>query len=187
MKLDNRNNNFSIKEAIKSIVYQLCICKQKTTNATPFQTNFGRKPNTPQSNISTVPKSSNLSYESILHHYLEAGTVPVEDYLDDNGRVTGDHIDILVEEAMPKTQVDACRRYNGDKNKSISRFIMYPKLNNYITRTERILELKLARKVSKRSKKDLQGLWETLAPVSTVVRTSPTTTIIKEPGVPSLS
>ena len=80
MKLDNRNKTFTIKEAIKSIIYQLRICKQKTTNVTPFQAHFGRKPNTPLSNISTLPKSSNLSYENILHHYLDADTVPVEDY-----------------------------------------------------------------------------------------------------------
>ena len=85
---------------------------------------------------------------------------------------------------MQKAQVDAGRSYNGDKSKSISRFIMHPKLNNPIPRSERSLEVKLARKVSKRSKRDLRGLWETLAPGSTVVRTSPTTTVIKEPGVP---
>ena len=100
LKLDNRNNTFSIKEAIKSIVYQLRICKQKTTHVTPFQAHFGRKPNTPLSNISTTPKSSNLSYENILHHYLDAGTVPVENYLDKNGWVTGDCSDILIDEAM---------------------------------------------------------------------------------------
>ena len=186
MQLDNRNKTFTIKEAIKSIIYQLRICKQKTTNVTPFQAHFGRKPNTPLSNISTIPKSSNLSYENILHHYLDADTVPVEDYLDENGWVTGDRSDILIEEAMQKAQVDAGRRYNGDHNKSISRFIMHPKLNNPIARTEQSLDLKLARKVTKRSKRDLRGLWETLAPGSTVVRTSDTTTVIKEPGVPEV-
>ena len=40
--------------------------------------------------------------------------------------------------------------------------------------------------MSKRSKRDLRGLWDTLAPGSTVVRTSPTTTVIKEPGVPEV-
>ena len=186
MKLDNRNQSFTIKEAKKSIVYQLRICKQKTTNVTPFQAHFGRKPNTPLSNISTVPKSSNFSYEDILNHYLDADTVPVEDYLDENGWVTGDRSDILIEEAMQKAQVDAGRRYNGDHNKSISRFIVHPKLNNPITRTEKSLDIKLARKVTKRSKRDLRGLWETLAPGSTVVRTSDTTTVIKEPGVPEV-
>ena len=55
MKLDHRNNTFTIKAAIKAIVYQLRICKQKTTKVTPFQAHFGRKPNTPVSNISTIP------------------------------------------------------------------------------------------------------------------------------------
>ena len=129
--------------------------------------------------------SSNLSYENILNHYLDIDTVPVEDYLDDNGLLTGERSDILVEEAMTKAQVDAGRRYNGDKNKSVSRFILHPKLTNPIARTERFFELKLARKVSKRSKRDFRGLWETLAPGSTVMRTSPTTAI-KEPGVPEV-
>ena len=46
--------------------------------------------------------------------------------------------------------------------------------------------MKLARKVSKRSKRDLRGLWETLAPGSTVIRTSPITTAIKGPGIPEV-
>ena len=183
MKLDNRNNPFIIKEAIKSIVYQLRICKQKKTNITPFQAHFGRKPNTPLSNISTIPKSSNLSYENILHHYLDANTVPVEDYLDDKGWMTGDRSDILIEEAMQ--MVDAGRRYNGDRNKFVSRFIIHSKLNNPIPRSKKVVR-HLARKVSKRSEKNLRGLWETLAPGSTVVRTSPKTTAIKEPRVPEV-
>ena len=120
IKLDKRNNTFTIKEAIKSIVYQLRICKQRTANVTPFQTHFEKKPNTPLSNISTIPKSSNLSYENNLHHCLDADKVPAGDYLDDNGWVIGDRSDILIEEAMQKTQKDAGQRYNGDKNKSIS-------------------------------------------------------------------
>ena len=46
--------------------------------------------------------SSNLSYENILHNYLDAEAVPVEDFLDDNGWVTGDRSDILIEEAEQK-------------------------------------------------------------------------------------
>ena len=187
MKLDSRNNTFTIKEVIKSVVYQLRICKQKTKNVTPFQAYFGRKQITPLSNISTIPKSSNLSYENILHHYLDADTVPVEDYFDEKGWLTGDRIDKLIEESMQKAQVDAGRRYNGDTNKSVFRFIMHAKLNNPIPRSEKSLEMKLARKVSKSSERVLRGLWETLAPGSTVVRTPDTTTVIKEPGVPEVS
>ena len=138
MKLDNRTNTFTIKEAKT----QKRISKQKTSNVTPFQAHFGRKPNTPLSNINTIPKSSILSCENILHHYLDADTVPVEDYLDDNGWVTVDRSDILIEKAMQKAQD--------------SRFFLHPKLNNPIPRTKRSLKLKLARKVLRRSTKDLR-------------------------------
>ena len=88
---------------------------------------------------------------------------------------------------MQKAQEDAGSRYNGDTNKSVSTFFMHPKLNNPIPRSQKSLEIKLARKVSKRFKRDLRGLWETLAPGSTVVRTSDTTTVIREPGFPEVS
>ena len=110
----------------------------------------------------------------------------MEDYLDDNAWMSGDRSDILLEEAMQKAQVDAGRRYNGEHNKSASRFIIHPKFNNPIPRSEKSLDLKLARKVTKRSKRELRGWWETLAPGSTVERTSDTTTVIKEPAVPDV-
>ena len=46
-------NSFTIKAALKSIIYQLRICKHKTTKLSPFESHFGRKTNTPLSNIST--------------------------------------------------------------------------------------------------------------------------------------
>ena len=64
---------------------------------------------------------------------------------------------------------------------------MHPKLNNPIPWSAKSLEIKLARKVSKRFKRDLRGLWETLAPGSTVFRTSDTITVIKQPGDPEVS
>ena len=63
---------------------------------------------------------------------------------------------------------------------------MHPELNNPIPRSEKSLNKKLARKVTTRSKRDLRGLCETLPPGITVVRTSDTTTVIKEPGVPEV-
>ena len=92
------------------MVYQLRICKQKNLNVTSFQARLGRKLNTRLSNISTTPKSSNLSYENRLNPYLDADTIPVENYLDDNGWVLGKRSDILVEETMTKAQVDAGQR-----------------------------------------------------------------------------
>ena len=130
MKLDSRNNTCANKEAIKSIVYQLRICKQKTTNVTLFQAHVGRKRNTRLSIISTVPKSSHLSYENIPHYYLDADTVTVEDYLDDNGWLTGGCSDILIEEAMQKAQVDAGRR---NKGYIINQFLVLLCIPNLIT------------------------------------------------------
>ena len=101
--------------------------------------------------------SSNLAYENILNSSFDADTIQVEDYLDNNASVTGERSDILVEEAMTKAQVDAGRRYNGDKSKSVSRFIFHLKLTNPIPKTEQSIELKLARKVSNRSKRALRG------------------------------
>ena len=87
---------------------------------------------------------------------------------------------------MTKAPVDAGRRYNGEKNKAVFRFILHPKMSNPIPRHERSLELELNRYVGKRSKRGLRGFWDTLAPGSTVVRKSPTTTGIKKPGVPEV-
>ena len=65
------NNAFDVKYALKIIIHQLLICKQKTTKISPFEAHFGRKPNTPLSVISSKPKLSNLSYENIVNHYLD--------------------------------------------------------------------------------------------------------------------
>ena len=46
-------NQFNVKASIKSIIYQLQICRQKTFNISPFEAHFGRKANTPLSNITT--------------------------------------------------------------------------------------------------------------------------------------
>ena len=174
MKLANRSNRFTINDAKKSSV------------STKFQAHFGREPKTTFSNISTTPKSSNLSYENILYHYLDADTVPAEDYLVDNGRVTEERSEILIEEAMSRAQVDAGRRQNGEMNKAVSRFVFHPRLTNPIPRSQKLLELNLCRKNAKESKRDLRGLWETLAPGSTDVRISPSTTVIKERGTTEL-
>ena len=93
--------------------------------------------------------------ENFLHHCLDADAVPFENYLDDNRWVTGERSNSLIEEALNKAQVDAGLRCNSDKNKSVSRFILHPKLTNPIPRSETSLEFKLARKMSKRSKKDI--------------------------------
>ena len=72
------DNEFHVKQALKIIVHQLRVCKQKTTKISPFEAYFGRKPNTPLSITSIKPKWSNLSYEITVNHYLDEETVTTE-------------------------------------------------------------------------------------------------------------
>ena len=74
-------NALHVKHAIKIIIHQLRICKQKTTKILPFEVHFGQRPNIPLSVISSKPKLSNISYENIINHYLDDDTVTPEDIL----------------------------------------------------------------------------------------------------------
>ena len=84
---------------------------------------------------------------------------------------------------MCREQQDVGRRYR-DSDKKESRFIIHPKLTDPITQTEKSLNVKLARKLpsKKRAKRQLAGLYEVLQPGSFVTKSSPTKTIINEPG-----
>ena len=84
MKAENKET-FATSIAIKQIISDLRLTKQKTTKITPFEAHFGRPANTPLKNISTVPSSLNLTSEKIINHYLDADTVPADDFLDEMG------------------------------------------------------------------------------------------------------
>ena len=184
MKAENKNT-FSTSKAIKQIVSDLRLTKQKTTEITPFEAHFGRPANTPLRNISTLPSSLNLTYEKIINHYLDADTVPADDFLDEAGWLSLNRSDTEVGKNMCQASVDAGQRYRDSDNKE-SRFITHPQLTDPIPRTEQSLNVKLARKLpnKKRAKRQLAGLYEVLKPGSFVTKSSPTTTIINEPGRP---
>ena len=59
-------NQINVKASINSIIYQLRICRQKTINISPFEAHFGRKANTPLSNISTKTDPSSLTSKIFL-------------------------------------------------------------------------------------------------------------------------
>ena len=84
---------------------------------------------------------------------------------------------------MCQASLDAGQRYRESDNKE-SRFITHPQITDPIPRTEQSLNVKLARKLpqQKRAKRQLAGLYEVLKPGSFVTKSSPTTTIINEPG-----
>ena len=157
MKAENKDT-FSTSEAIKQIISDLRLTKQKTTKITPFEAHFGRPANTPLRNISTTPSSLNLTCEKIINHYLDADTVPADDFLDEAGWVNPKRSDLEIEKTMYRAQQDAGHRYRNSDNKE-SRFIIHPKLTDPIPRTEKSLSIKLDRKLpnKKRKKRQLAG------------------------------
>ena len=84
---------------------------------------------------------------------------------------------------MYRLSKDAARRKNADPEKE-SKIIPHLDVGLAVPRTETSLSVKLAKKKprTKRSKKSLDGLYEVLAPGSSVVKTDAYTSVIKEPG-----
>ena len=74
-------NHFNVKASINSIIYKLRICRQKAINISPFEAHFGRKANTPLSNVTTNPDPKSLTYKNILNKYLYLETVRWEELI----------------------------------------------------------------------------------------------------------
>ena len=177
-------NAFHVKHELKITIHQLRICKQRTTKISPFEAHVGRKPNTPLSVISTTPKLFNLTYENIVNYYLDEETVMPEEIIQDDKWVNGYHSDIEVEIGMSRATQEAKTKEQASADGE-SRFLR-TKAIRPIPLKERAVELNLARKIhgKRRSKKNLEGLYEVLAPGSHILKVSPTTSTIKEPGKP---
>ena len=175
-------NSLTIKTALKSIIYQLRICKHKLTKLSPFESHFGRKANTLLSNISTKPNSSDLSYEKFLNLYLDEETVTPNKLLPEE-HWGNDRSDDEVERNMCKTTRDATTRDRLAADIE-SRFIRTIKAHRAIPLKEHAVQINIARKKHphKRSKKNLDGLYEVLAPGSIVQKTDHYTSVIREPG-----
>ena len=91
--------------------------------------------------------------------------------------------DTEIETNKERLSKDATKRKNEDPNKE-PRVIPQPDIGQSVPRTVVSLEVKLAQKRprTKRSKKSLDGLYDVLAPGSSVVKTDTFTSVIKEPG-----
>ena len=176
-------NQFNVKASINSIIYQLRICRQKTINISPFEAHFGRKANTPLSNITTKTDPKSLTYKNILNKYLDLETVRWDELNADENWNNDGRSDTETETNKDRLSKDATKRKNEDPNKE-SRIIPHPDVGQSVPRTEASLEVKLAKKRprTKRSKKSLDGLYDVLAPGSSVVKTDTFTSVIKEPG-----
>ena len=121
------------------------ICKQKTTKISPFEVNFGRKPNTPLSIISTKPKLSNLSYIKVVNRYLDEDTVTPEAILQVDKWLNGYRNDIEVELGMTRAAWEANEREQASTDGE-ARFI-HSGACRRIPITDKAVKLKLARKI----------------------------------------
>ena len=176
-------NQFNVKASIISVIYQLRKCRQKTTNISPFEAHFGRKANTPLSNITTKPDPKRLTYKNILNKYLDLETVRWDELIADENWNNDGRSDTEIETNKDRLSKDGTKRKNEDPHKE-SRVIPYPDVGQSVSRTEAPLEVKLAKKRprTRRSKKSFDGLYDVLAPGSSVVKTDTFTSVIKEPG-----
>ena len=103
-------NQFNMKASINSIIYQLRICRQKTINISPFEAHFGRKANTPLSNITTKPDPQSLSYKNILNKYLDLETVRWGELITDDNWINEERSYIEIEVNKNKQGKDATKR-----------------------------------------------------------------------------
>ena len=113
---------------------------------------------------------------------IDEETVMPEEILPDDKWISGYRSDIEVEKGMTRATTEASARERASTDGE-SRFLK-TKAIRPIPLKERSVELNLARKIhgKRRSKKKLEGLYEVLAPGSHILKVSPTTSTIKEPG-----
>ena len=69
---------FYSKHALKIIIQQLWIQKQKPTKISSVEAHFARKTNTFLSAICTRRKLSNLPYDKVIKNYINEEAVPHE-------------------------------------------------------------------------------------------------------------
>ena len=126
------------------IIHQFRICKQRTTKISPFEADFGRKPNTPLSVTSTKPKFSNLTYENIVNHYSDEDTVMPEEILPDDKWVNWYRSNIEVEVGMSRATHEAREREKASTDGESC--FLRTKAFRPIPLKERAVELNLAQK-----------------------------------------
>ena len=107
-----------------------------------------------------------------------------EEILPDDKWANGYRIDIEVKAGMSRATHEARGRERASRDGE-SRFLRIKAIRP-LPLKERAVELNLARKIhgKRRYKKNLEGLYELLAPGSHILKVSPTTSTIKEPDKP---
>ena len=77
------SKKFTLEQSIHALIQGIRISKQKTTKNSHFEAHFGRRCNTPISNITTKTNNKNLNYKEIIKFSLDEDNIPGRLYLTD--------------------------------------------------------------------------------------------------------
>ena len=184
MHENTTKQKINLENSLYAIIQRLRISIQKTIDITPIEAHFSRKCNTPISNITTKPYNKNQNNNKIINYYLDEDTIPGRSYLTeeqwtDTALCSDTEIENVFCAANSRARKEEEKMKDGKQRLIKSEGMFRP-----IPCSERSIQVKLARKIneSQRQKRNLDGLYEVLAPGSTVCKVSPTTSLIKEPN-----
>ena len=140
------NKKFNSENSLKAKIQRLRISQQKTINTTPFEAHFGRKCNTPISNVTTKSNKKNLNYYAIIKYYLDEDTIPGRSYLSeeqwaDTALCSDTEIERVICAASLRARAEQEKRNDGEQRliKSEGIFRSFPC-------SERSVQVKLAKK-----------------------------------------
>ena len=71
LDIDPNWSNSTLTNRLANIIEKIRLIPNTTTKITPFEANFGRKPNTAISNITTKTSHKNLSYKKLTKYCLD--------------------------------------------------------------------------------------------------------------------
>ena len=153
---------------------------KKSNQYKPFEAHFGRRANTPITNLTSTPNSNNLNWLNIQPDYLDDNIVGEDELISDE---RWEQEDLNSDEEVRTSKESMHTAAKNDTGEVPRSFRMTPH-STLEPVAESSKGLQLARKTitSTRSKKQLQGLCEAIPEDAALVKTSKSTLAIKCPG-----
>ena len=151
------NKKFNLAHSIHAIIQRLRISKRKTIENTPFEAHFGRRCNTPTSNITTKSSNKNLNFNKIIKCYFDEDTIPGRSYLTDTqwadtGMCSDFEIERVICAANSQAHEEQEKKKYGDSRLMFSAGILRP-----IQRRKRSVQMKIALKIHQH--RDIKRTW----------------------------
>ena len=180
IKLDPNQKPFNIKNALQNLSFELRTCRKKHSKLSPFEAHYGRKANTPLTNITSKPNIKNLNWSNTLKYYLDDNIIGEEELISQDKRYD-ENLDS--DNEVRATKQRKLQEAKDDKGE-VPRIIKLPSANFDQPLARNSPRLQLARKTlaASRNKKQLQGLYEAIPEGAALVKTTDSTVTIKVPG-----